>query len=227
MRLLTVEDNPRVADLLAEGLVEQGYQVDIARTGHDAEDFVNAHAYDLIILDLMLPDLDGVQLCRNFRRLGITTPILMLTALAAVADKVAGLEAGADDYLTKPFDLDELVARVRALLRRSTAVEGAVLQYDDVVMDLTKRRVSRAGSPVNLTSREFSLLEHFLRNPNRVLTRMNLAERVWDMNFEEDSNVIEVYVSRLRSKIDKDFDRQLIHTIIGTGYVLAAEKPPA
>jgi DNA-binding response OmpR family regulator len=173
----------------------------------------------------MLPDHDGVQLCKNLRRHKIATPILMLTALSSTADKVTGLNAGADDYLTKPFETDEFIARLRALLRRAQAAEGATLRFEDIEMDLVKRSVHRAAKPIRLTSKEFALLEYFLRNPNRVLTRTNIGERVWSMLFEEESNVVEVYVSRLRRKIDKGFDKQLIHTVIGTGYVLSADDP--
>jgi DNA-binding response OmpR family regulator len=155
----------------------------------------------------------------------VATPILMLTALSSTPDKVAGLEAGADDYLTKPFEHEEFIARVRALLRRAQAVEGAVLRFENLELDLVKRTATRAGQPISLTAREFALLEYLMRNPHRVLTRTNLGERVWDMNFEEESNVIEVYVSRLRAKVDKGFDKPLIHTVTGTGYVLTNEKP--
>ena len=181
--------------------------------------------YEAIILDLMLPDHDGVQICRELRRRGVSTPILMLTALSSTSDKVTGFEAGADDYLAKPFDLEELLARVHALLRRAQSSEAAVLRFADIEMNRVARTVTRAGQPVTLTSKEFALLEYFMRNPNRVLTRTNLGERVWDMNFEDESNVIEVYISRLRNKIDKGFDKPLIHTVIGTGYVLSAERP--
>ncbi len=226
MRFLIVEDNPKLAEIIRKGLSEQAYNVDIAHSGRDGEDLAFSNSYDGIILDVMLPDHDGVQLCRNLRRRGIATPILMLTALSSTGDKVAGLDAGADDYLTKPFELEELIARVRALLRRQQPLEGSVLRYADVEMDLAGRRVTRSSRPISLTAKEFALLEYFLRNPNRVLTRSLIGERVWDMAFEEESNVIEVYVSRVRSKIDKGFEKQLIHTIIGTGYVLSEEGPP-
>lgn len=227
MRFLIIEDNERLAELLQKGLEEHGYTVDVCHRGREGEQMAVVNTYDVIILDLMLPDHDGVQICRELRRRGIGTPILMLTALSSTNDKVSGLEAGADDYLTKPFDLDELIARGRALLRRSQAVEGAVLRYADVEMDLVARRVIRGEKQVNLTSKEFALLEYFMRNPDRVLTRSNIGERVWDMLFEDDSNVIEVYVSRLRSKIDRSFEKPLIHTVIGTGYVLSAERVTA
>lgn len=225
MRFLVVEDNPKIAKLVQKGLEEQSYTVDVCYSGREAEEMAARGEYDGIVLDLMLPDHDGVEICRNLRRRGVSTPILMLTALSTTDDKVTGLEAGADDYLAKPFDLDELIARVRALLRRAQASEGASLRFEDVEMDLVARTVTRAGQPVSLTAKEFALLEYFLRSPNRVLTRTNLGERVWDMNFEDESNVIEVYISRLRNKIDKGFERKYIHTVIGTGYVLSAERP--
>lgn len=226
VRFLVIEDNKKLGDQVRRALEEQGYVVEVTASGHDGEDKAAGQAYDGIILDVMLPDHDGVQLCKNLRRRKVATPILMLTALSGTTDKVAGLDAGADDYLTKPFDLEELVARVRALLRRSQADEGAVLHFEDVEMDLVKRSVTRSGTPIGLTAKEFALLEYFLRNPDRVLTRSLLGERVWDMAFEEESNVIEVYVSRLRNKIDRGFEKPLIHTVIGAGYVLSAHGPP-
>ncbi len=227
MRILIIEDNERLADLTRRGLEEQGYAADTTPSGRQGEEMAAREQYDVIILDLMLPDHDGVQVCRELRRRGVSTPVLMLTALASTDDKVSGLEAGADDYLTKPFDFEELIARVRALLRRSQSSEGATLHFENIEMDLVKRKVTRAGRPVDLTSKEFALLEYFMRNPERVLTRTNIGERVWDLLFQDESNVIEVYVSRLRSKIDKGFDKQLIHTVVGTGYVLSQERTVA
>jgi two-component system copper resistance phosphate regulon response regulator CusR len=226
MRFLVIEDNSKLADVIRKGLTEQAYGVDVAHSGLEGEDLAASKSYDGIILDLMLPDHDGVTLCRNLRRHGIATPILMLTALASTGDKVTGLEAGADDYLTKPFDLEELIARIRALLRRHQPAEGGRLRFSELEMDLVSRRVTRCGRPISLTAKEFALLEYFMRNPNRVLSRSAIGERVWDMAFEEESNVIEVYVSRVRSKIDKGFGKPLIHTIIGTGYVLSEDGPP-
>ena len=227
MRLLVIEDNPKVAGMIEQGLTEQGYQVDVVHKGFEGEAKAAAGGYEAIVLDLMLPDRDGVDVCRNLRRRGTKTPILMLTALSETADKVAGLDAGADDYLTKPFEFDELLARVRALLRRGKATEGTVLKYEDIQMDLAKRIVTRAGETVSLTPKEFSLLEYLVRNPNRVLGRIAIAEQVWDVDIGSDSNVIDVYISTLRRKVDKPFDKKLIHTVVGTGYVLSAEGPPA
>src|SRR5262245_56484631 len=227
MRLLVIEDNPKLGSHLRRILEEQGYVVDLTESGHHGEEKAASESYDGIVLDVMLPDHDGVQICKNLRRRKIATPILMLTALSATSEKVAGLEAGADDYLTKPFETDEFVARVRALLRRAQPEEGTTLRFEDVELDLVKRRVTRAGQAIGLTTKEFALLEFFLRNPHRVLQRSLIGERVWDLAFEEESNVIEVYVSRLRNKVDKGFSKPLIHTVIGTGYVLSAEGPPA
>ncbi|MCO6436567.1 MAG: response regulator transcription factor [Phycisphaerae bacterium] len=224
MRILVIEDNERLAELLKKGLEEQGYAVDTTPSGREGEELAVRERYDVIILDLMLPDHDGVQVARELRRRKVSTPTLMLTALASTADKVSGLDAGADDYLTKPFDFDELIARVRALLRRGQSSEGASLRFQDIEMDLVRRKVMRDGKRVDLTTKEFALLEYFMRNPERVLTRTNIGERVWDLLFQDESNVIEVYVSRLRSKIDKGFEPKLIHTVVGTGYVLSAER---
>jgi two-component system, OmpR family, copper resistance phosphate regulon response regulator CusR len=227
MRFLVIEDNPKLGAQLRQALEEQGYIVDVTTSGHEGEAKGATGIYDAVIVDVMLPDHDGVQVCKNLRRRKIASPILMLTALSDTSDKVAGLEAGADDYLTKPFELEELIARVRALLRRSKPLEGTTLKFADIEMDLLKRQVIRATKPISLTAKEFALLEYFLRSPNRVLTRALIGERVWDLAFEDESNVIEVYVSRLRNKIDKGFDKPLIHTVIGTGYILSADGPPA
>lgn len=225
VRLLVIDDNPKMASLLRKGLSEQGYAVDVAHTGHDGEFMAAAEGYDAVVLDLMLPDEDGLIVCRNLRRRGVRTPILMLTALSTTQDKVTGLDAGADDYLTKPFEFDELVARLRALLRRGRAHEASVLKFEDIELDLLRRTVTRAGQKIKLTTKELALLEYFLRNPNRVLSRTAIGEHVWDMNFEPESNVIDVYISMLRRRIDRDFDRRLIHTVIGAGYMLSAEPP--
>jgi two-component system copper resistance phosphate regulon response regulator CusR len=225
MRLLVVEDNPKMADVLRKGLSGSGFAVDVAHSGHDGEFMAAGEAYDAIVLDLMLPDQDGLLVCRNLRRRGVHTPILMLTALATTQDKVTGLEMGADDYLTKPFEFDELVARIRALLRRGQGREAATLQFEGIEMDLLRRTVTRDGQKIKLTAKEFALLEYFLRNPNRVLTRTAIGEHVWDMNFETESNVIDVYVSILRRRVDRGFGKQLIHTVIGAGYMLSAAPP--
>jgi DNA-binding response OmpR family regulator len=200
--------------------------VDLTTSGHEGERMAVQGSYDGIVLDLLLPDTDGVQICKNLRRSNVATPILMLTALSGTEQKVTGLNAGADDYLTKPFAMDELVARVRALLRRAQATESTTLQFEDLQMDLLKRTVQRDSKMIRLTTTEFALLEYFLRNPNRVVTRSILGERVWNLIFEEESNVVEVYISRLRRKVDRGFSKPLLHTIVGTGYILSAEPPP-
>ncbi len=223
MRILVIEDNPKMAATIRRGLEEQKYAVDVCATGFEGEDEAGTGVYDAIVLDLMLPDRDGVDVCRNLRRRGVTTPVLMLTALSGTKDKVAGLDAGADDYLTKPFEFDELLARVRALLRRGEATEASTLEFHDLVLDLKKQKAIRAGVEVKLSSREFALLEVMMRNPERVLTRTSIVEKVWDMNYEPESNVVDVYVSALRKKIDRDFDEPLIHTVIGTGYRFGRE----
>jgi DNA-binding response OmpR family regulator len=220
VRILVVEDNLKMASVIRQSLLECAYAVDVANTGNDGQDMAAAEAYDLIILDVMLPDQDGVQTCRNLRRRGVKSPVLMLTALSTTGDKVKGLDAGADDYVTKPFDVDELLARVRALLRRGQVQESARLEFADIEMDLLTRTVTRGNQRITLTAKEFALLEYFLRNPNRVLTRTSIGKHVWDMNFDSDSNVIDVYVSMLRRKLDRGFTERLIHTIIGTGYSL-------
>jgi two-component system copper resistance phosphate regulon response regulator CusR len=225
VRVLVVEDNPKMAQTIQKGLVEQGYAVDVAHTGHDGEFLAAGGQYDVIVLDLMLPDQDGLIVSRNLRRRRVHTPILMLTALAETSDKVAGLDAGADDYLTKPFQFEELLARIRALLRRGQAQESPTVTFADIEMNLLRREVRRAGKTIPLTAKEFALLEYVLRNPNRVLNRTAIGEHVWDMNFEPESNVIDVYMSALRRKIDKGFERQLIHTVIGSGYMLSLEPP--
>jgi len=226
MRFLIVEDNPKLGGHLKKILEEQGYVADLTESGRTGEEMAVQQTYDGIVLDLMLQDHDGIQICKNLRRRKVTTPILILTGLSGTPDKVTGLEAGADDYMTKPFDLEEFVARLRALLRRARADEGTRLQFEGIEMDLVKRTVTRESKPISLTAKEFALLEYFLRNANRVQTRSVIGERVWDIAFEDESNVIEVYVSRLRQKVDRGFSKPLIHTVIGTGYILSADGPP-
>lgn len=225
MRILVVEDNPKLARFISQGLTEHGYAVDVAALGHEGEQMAVSQPYDIIVLDVMLPDQDGIHTCSNLRRRGLRTPILMLTALSATGEKVKGLDAGADDYLTKPFEFDELVARLRALLRRGQAQEASRLKMADLEMDLLTRTVSRAGKKIRLTAKEFALLEYLLRNPNRVLTRTSIGEHVWDMNFDSDSNVIDVYVSMLRRKIDRGFEPRLLHTVVGAGYMISENQP--
>ncbi len=218
MRILVIEDNPKMAAGIERGLKENGYAVDVSHSGFEGEDFAAQGEYDAIVLDLMLPDRDGVEVCRNLRRRSVATPVLMLTALSSTDDKVAGLDAGADDYLTKPFEFEELLARLRALLRRGEATEGRTLRCEDLELDLYTRRATRGEADVELSNKEFALLEYLMRNPNRVLSRAQIGEKVWDMNFDAGSNVIDVYISSLRKKVDRGFEQELIHTIKGAGY---------
>jgi two-component system copper resistance phosphate regulon response regulator CusR len=218
MRILVVEDNPKMALAVQKGLREHGFAADVAHTGFEGEDMAATGVYDLVLLDLMLPDRDGIEVCRNLRRRGFKSKVLMLTALSSTNDKVQGLDSGADDYLTKPFEFEELLARIRALLRRGEASESRTLKCDDLELDLYTRIARRGAETFELSNKEFALLEFFMRNPNRVLSRTQIGEKVWDMSFEPSSNVVDVYVSSLRKKIDKGHERDLIHTIKGTGY---------
>jgi DNA-binding response OmpR family regulator len=218
MRVLVIEDNPKMATAIQSGLREHGQAVDIAHTGHEGEDMAATGVYDLVLLDLMLPDCDGVEVCRNLRRRGVKAKILVLTALSTTEDKVTGLDAGADDYLSKPFQFEELLARTRALVRRGEASEARHLRYEDLELDLYSRVAKRGGQTVELSNREFSLLEFLMRNPGRVLSRTQIGEKVWDMNFEASSNVVDVQVSALRRKVDRGFPQELIHTVKGVGY---------
>lgn len=218
MRVLVVEDNPRIATAVQRGLKDHGFAVDVANSGFEGEELAAGNPYDVIVLDLMLPDRDGMDVCRNLRRRSVKSRILMLTALSTTDDKVEGLNAGADDYLTKPFEFDELLARVRALLRRGESGEARYLRCDDLELDLYTRRAKRGANEWLLSNKEFSLLEYLMRNQDRVLSRTQIGEKVWDMNFEPGSNVIDVYVSALRKKIDQDAPRPLIHTVRNAGY---------
>ncbi len=223
MRVLVVEDETKMAGLLKRGLEEEGYAVDVARTGTDAIWLASELEYDAILLDVMLPDLDGFEVCRRLRAAGRWHPILMLTARDGVADRVAGLDAGADDYLTKPFSFNELFARLRALWRRGVSERPALIQIGDLLLDPAGRRVTRGRSEVELTAKEFSLLEFFMRHAGDVLTRTQLIEHVWDFAYDGDSNVVDVYVRYLRRKIDHPFGRDSIQTIRGSGYRMRAE----
>ncbi len=223
MRILVVEDQIKMANFLKKGLNEVGYAVDIAESGITAESFMAQGEYDLVILDVMLPDQNGIDTARHLRRDGYEGPILMLTALSTTKDKVLGLDAGADDYLTKPYSFDELLARVRALLRRQAPAgsgSNSLLQYSDLEVDLLHRAVRRGGQEISLTTKEFALLEYLIRNAERPLGRVSIAEHVWDIHFDSESNVIDVYINMLRKKIDAPFGKKLIHTVVGVGYVL-------
>jgi DNA-binding response OmpR family regulator len=218
-----VEDERKVASFIKKGLEEQSYVVDVSSDGRHGEDLASQNEYDLIILDVLLPKQDGVVTCQKIRAKKIDTPILMLTAIGDTEAKVRGLDSGADDYMTKPFHFEELLARVRALLRRKSQDKSSVLQVDGLVLDPVSRKVEREGSQIRLTSREFALLEYLMRNKGKTLSRVHIAQHVWNVSFDMESNVIDVYVKLLRQKVDKDFEKQLIHTIVGVGYVLKDE----
>ena len=222
MRILIVEDNRRLNRALATCLTDHGYAVDAVYDGREGQEFAGATAYDAIILDVMLPDQDGFEVCRALRRQRVTTPILMLTARDAVEDRVRGLDSGADDYLVKPFALPELLARLRALLRREAPQKGGQLELADLVADPATHEVRRAGQPIALTAKEFAVLECFLRHPDRIVTREMVERQVWNYDFSGGSNVVDVYVRRLRRKIDDPFGAKLIQTVRGVGYRLAS-----
>jgi len=227
VRVLLVEDEPRVAGFIAKGLREKAYAVDIAPDGQEALYRAEVNQYDLIILDVMLPLKDGYAVCRELRRAGLRTPILMLTARDAVEDRVAGLDCGADDYLTKPFDFKELLARLRALARRTADIRPEIIRVADLALDTASHAVTRAGRPVTLTAKEYALLEFLMRNQNCVVNREQIAQHVWDENFDPFSNIIDVYIRRLRTKIDSGFAPALIYTRRGAGYILTAEPVTA
>jgi two-component system copper resistance phosphate regulon response regulator CusR len=223
MRLLLVEDEPRVAHFIARGLREQSYAVDIAKDGEDALYQTGINEYDLVILDVMLPVKDGVHVCKEMRAQGISQPVLMLTARAAIEDRVMGLDCGADDYLAKPFDFKELLARIRALLRRTKELRPETIQIADVTINTANHAVHRSGRSIGLTAKEYSPLEFFVLRAGKLVSRSEIAEHVWDENFDPFSNVIDVYVRRLRKKLDEGFSRPLIHTRRGEGYLFSAD----
>ena len=219
MRILVVDDDPEILSVVRRGLAYEGYTVDTAANGNEALASAREKGPDLVILDVMMPGIDGIEVAKRLRK-GGDVPILMLTARGTVADKVAGLESGADDYLVKPFAFDELLARVRALLRRRQPVEGEVLRFSDVSLDTATHEVKRGETPVELTAQEFALLELFMRHPRQVLKRDMVYEKVWGYDFEGLSNVIEVYIRYLRTKLEAGGRPRLIHTVRGVGYVL-------
>lgn len=220
MRLLVVEDDPSMNLSLRQGLTESGYAVDAVLSGLDGLDYALACDYDLIILDVMLPGLDGLEVLARLRQESDRTPVLLLTARDTVGDRVAGLDTGADDYLVKPFDFDELQARARALLRRPPLQHGPVLQVGDLTMVTVKRTVSCGGEPISLRQREYAVLEYLMRNPGQVLSRNQIGEHVWNLDFYAESNVVDVYIGYLRRKIDTPGRMPLIHTVRGAGYRL-------
>jgi heavy metal response regulator len=223
MRILVVEDEKKVAGFVKKGLEEEGYAVDQASDGETGLRMGLDGVHDLIILDVNLPKMDGLNVLRELRNKKATTPVLLLTVRAAIEDKVLGLDTGADDYLTKPFAFRELLARVRALLRRKTQAGSPILRIGDLTLDPARRLVSRGGDRIDLTAKEFALLDWFMRNPGRVLTRTMIGEHVWGFDFDPMTNVVDVYVNYLRKKIDADREKKLIHTVRGVGYVLQLE----
>lgn len=220
MKILLVEDERKTIQFLKKGLEEHGYEVDSAEDGKTGKDLAFKNTYHIIITDVIMPELNGKELCRDLRQAKIDTPILMLTALGETDDVVDGLDSGADDYLSKPFEFKELLARIRSLTKRQPRQLDTQLRIGDLVMDINKKSVVRAGKNIDLTSKEFSLLEYFLRNQGRVIPRAELAKHVWNVDFDTGTNMVEVYVNYLRKKIDKDFESRLIHTQFGMGYIL-------
>jgi two-component system copper resistance phosphate regulon response regulator CusR len=221
-----VEDEQKVAAFICKGLEEEGYTISNARNGSSALKMLQGRSFDLMILDIMLPDINGIELCRQIRTTDSKTPILMLTALDQIQNKVAGLNAGADDYLVKPFHFSELLARIEALLRRQKVAdtENHILFFDDLKLDTWSNTAERAGRQISLTAKEYTLLELFIRHPNKVLSREYIAEQVWKIDFDTGTNFIDVYVNYLRKKIEKDFNGKLIHTVIGMGYILKSDS---
>jgi DNA-binding response OmpR family regulator len=220
MRLLVVEDEKKLAGFIRRALMEDGHAVDLSYDGEDGAGLALGEEYDAIILDLQLPGRDGISILRELRRMKKTTAVIVLTARDTLKDRIRGLDEGADDYIVKPFALEELRARVRAILRRGKGTAGSILEYSDLVMNLLDRNVTRAGRAITLTQKEFAFLEFFLRNPERVLTRTSIAEHVWDQDFDSESNVVDVFVNVLRKKLEAGKERRLIHTVRGAGYVL-------
>lgn len=220
MKILVVEDEVKVASFLKKGLEQEYHTVDVANDGKKGLDFSLTEEYDLIVLDIMLPLLDGISVLQELRKNKIDTPVLMLTAKGTVEDKVSGLDAGADDYLPKPFAFEEFLARVRALLRRKEHSKSLQLTAGDLTLDIQTHKVMRSGKEIILTPKEYSILEYLLRNKNHVISRMKLTEHVYEYQFDPDTNVLDVYINKLRNKIDKDFEYQLLRTVRGVGYMI-------
>lgn len=223
MRILVVEDEKKVAAFIKRGLEQESYAVDVVEDGAEGQNYAEMNDYDAIILDIMLPGKNGLEVLKDLKAAGVGSPVLLLTARDSVEDRVKGLNVGADDYLTKPFAFEELLARLRVLMRRG-GYGAPVLKFADLSLDPATRKAKRGGVEVELTVKEYALLEYLLRNPNRVLTRTLIAEHVWDQSFDSETNVVDVYINHLRTKIDKDFPQKLIHTVRGVGYVLKAEE---
>ena len=222
MRLLLIEDEPGIASFIYQGLTEAGYAVDVARDGQEGLDYALAADYDALVLDILLPKIDGVQLLKRLRDKRFSSPVLLLTAMDTVEDRIKGLDAGADDYLVKPFAFSELLARLRALMRRPPLQVDTLIRVGDLQMDVARREVQRAGRLIELSQREHTLLEYLMRHPNQVLTRTQIAEHVWDFDFLHDSNVIDVYIGYLRRKLAGD--KPIIYTVRGVGYRLSGEE---
>ncbi len=222
-RILVVEDEKKVASFIKRGLEEEEFQVDVAYDGEEGLHLAETNPYDLVLMDVMLPKMDGLSVIREMRKKEIITPVLCLTAKDAVEDIVSGLDSGSDDYLTKPFAFAELLARVRSLLRRGQKDRGADIHFADLRLDPVAHKVWRGDKEIELTAKEYALMEYFMRNPNQILTRTMIAEHVWDYTFDSFTNIIDVYVNYLRKKVDRDYDKKLIHTVRGVGYVLKEE----
>ncbi|MDK2992812.1 MAG: hypothetical protein PWP48_2045 [Clostridiales bacterium] len=220
MRLLVVEDEPALLKSIAMRLNEEGYSIDTAEDGEEAQDFIETAEYDCIILDIMLPAIDGLTILKRLRNNRVNTPVLILTAMDAIDDRVKGLDLGADDYLAKPFSFDELLARIRALLRRQVETRETVVTIADLALDTISHTVIRDGKNIELTAKEYSILEYMLKNKGRLLTRSQIADHVWNYDFDGNSNIVDVYIRYLRKKIDDNFDNKLIHTVRGSGYIL-------
>ena len=227
MKILVIEDEQKVASLIKQGLEEKGFEVDLAYDGTMGQRLALSREYDVVMIDIVIPGINGFDLCKILKGEKPTVPVMMLTTLATTQDKVSGFNAGADDYLLKPFEFDELEARLKALMRRHSIINtnlGAVLRYEDLKLDMEKKVAVRAGKTIKLSAKELALLEFFMYNVGRVISRAELAKEIWDIKFETGTNVVEVYINMLRNKIDKDFEPKLLHTRIGMGYVLIKEE---
>ena len=220
MRILIVEDEKSLADILKKGLMEEGYAADVAYNGEDGLFMAENEPSDIIILDIMLPIVDGITILKTIRKKGVKTPVLMLTAKDAMDDKISGLDSGADDYLTKPFHFEELLARIRALLRRNSDVKTSIVQVGDLYIDLASCEIKRENDQISLSAREYAIFELLVMNRNKVLSRTYISEHIYDYDFDLDSNVIDVFINRIRNKIDKKYKTKLIHTVRGAGYIL-------
>ena len=225
MKILIIEDEPKVVAFLKKGLEEHGYDIEVAYDGHTGEKLALKEGFDLIILDVIIPHTNGIELCKKLRKENIQLPILILTALGTTDDKVEGFDAGADDYLVKPFEFKELLARIKALAKRSSGILHSFnsLKIADLELDLNKKQAKRNGALIELTAKEFSLLEYFMRNKGRVVSRIDISEKVWNIDFDTGTNVVDVYVNILRKKIERNFGSKLIHTRIGMGYIFDEE----